>query len=76
MVSVVSLILIIFFTQDSEFRLVFGRIEETIKCFRDYLTFNSKVTEIQRETKVFVFLVFSMKLTVCSCKRFQVNSLA
>ena len=26
--------------QDSEFRSFFGRIEETINCFRDLLTFN------------------------------------
>ena len=27
--------------QDSEFRSFFGRIEETINCFRELLTFNS-----------------------------------
>ena len=31
-------ILSIFFTQDSEFRSFFGRIEESINCFRDLLT--------------------------------------
>ena len=30
----------IFFTQDSEFCSFFGRIEETIICFRDLLTFS------------------------------------
>ena len=30
----------IFFTQDSEFRSFFGRIDETINCFRDLLTFS------------------------------------
>ena len=25
--------------QDSDFLLVFGRIEDTINCFRDFLTF-------------------------------------
>ena len=34
-------ILSIFFTQDSEFRSFFGRIEETINCFRDLLTFRA-----------------------------------
>ena len=36
-------ILNIFFIQDSEFRSFFGRIEETIYCFRDVLTFSLKV---------------------------------
>ena len=30
----------IFYTQDSEFRAFFGRIQETNNCFRDLLTFN------------------------------------
>ena len=33
-------ILSIFFTQDSELRLFLGRIQETINCFRDLLTFS------------------------------------
>ena len=36
-------ILRIFFTQDSEFRSFFGRIEETVTCFRDCLTFTTDV---------------------------------
>jgi hypothetical protein len=28
--------------QDSEFRSFFGRIQDTIICFRDLLTFNQK----------------------------------
>ena len=41
------LILSIFSTQDSEFRSFFGRIEETINCFRDLLTFNQGNTEFK-----------------------------
>ena len=35
-------ILSIFLTQDSESRSFFGRIEETINCFRDLLTFSKE----------------------------------
>ena len=38
---------LIFSTQDSEFRSFFGRIEETIDCFRDLLTFNQGNTEFK-----------------------------
>ena len=31
--------------QDSEFHLFFGRIEETINCFRDLLTFILKADD-------------------------------
>jgi hypothetical protein len=36
-------ILSILLTQDSEFRLFFGRIQETINCFRDLLTFSNYI---------------------------------
>ena len=38
-------------TQDSEFCSFFGRIEETIVCFRDCLTFSDNVSQISRENE-------------------------
>ena len=35
--------------QDSEFRSFFGRIEDTINCFRDLLTFKK---EIEKENEL------------------------
>ena len=40
--SISFLLLLYFITQESKFRSVFGRIEETINCFRDLLTFTAK----------------------------------
>ena len=49
--------------QDSEFRSFFGRIEDTINCFRDLLTFStsgnldSKIATISKSFRIIQVLV-------------------
>ena len=50
-------ILSIFFTQDSEYRLFFGRIGDTIICFRDCLTLNHK-KYLKKSAQLFFVLFF------------------
>ena len=47
----------IYFTEDSEFPSFFGRIEETINCFRDLLTFSTQErnTDSPEPSTVFFF---------------------
>ena len=49
--------------QDSEFRSFFGRIEDTIICFQDCLTFsNRKISQID------LYI-----MTLCACTTWQIG---
>ena len=49
--------------QDSEFCSFFGRIKETINCFRDLLTFNLSFLQVNKYEIVINFFHYSHNLT-------------